>query len=379
MNLQKKTAGTLGGIAIAVVAGLITLASAAFTVQEEEQVIVLQFGAPVGDPIDEPGLHFKAPFIQEVRRFDKRLQAWDGSPEEVPTKGREFIFVDTTARWRIVDPMRFLESVRDVRGATNRLNDIIDSIVRDEVSNMELVEIVRSTTWDPTQFQRMGDAELFFASQDAELDARITIGREGLRQRILERASRETLTIGAELVDVRLKRVNYVDSVRRRVYDRMISERQRVAAQFRAEGEGRSAEILGRMERELREIRSEAFRIAEAIRGEADASAAAIYAEAYGAAPEFYAFLRTLESYRDTIGRQATLVMDSDADYFAYLSRVGAPVDDLTGFNLQERLQRLEDLTARGLEGVGEYDLDLPDSVEDAIIVPGAGTGVPSD
>ncbi|MCB2153443.1 protease modulator HflC [bacterium] len=304
---------------------LITLGSAMYSVDEKEQVIILQFGAPVGEPIDDPGLHFKKPFIQEVRRFDKRLLTWDGFPNEIPTKGREFIFVDTTARWKIVKPQLFLESVRDEQGAQSRLDDIIDSVVRDEISSLELVEIVRSTTWDVARADLERDQVVVSSETDEEtLTREIRIGREGLTERILEKASAQTPTIGIELVDFRIKRLNYVEQVRKKVYDRMISERERIATQFRSEGEGRSAEIRGETEKKLREIQSVAQRKAEEIKGKADAEATRIYGQAFSSDPEFYAFLRTLESYPTTIGSGTTLVLGTDTSYFQYLKELGS-------------------------------------------------------
>jgi membrane protease subunit HflC len=313
-------------LAVALVAALFLFNTTAYVVDETEQAIVVQLGEPVGTPKTEPGLYFKKPFVQDIRRFDKRLLTWDGDPNEIPTKGREFIFVDSSARWRIKDPLLFLRAVRDEQGARSRLNDIIDSAVRDEVSSLELAEIVRSTDWkvDPEDLRAAistgeGSADL--------LSSRVMVGREGLEQRILARAAAETVGAGIELVDVKIKRLNYVDSVRRKVYDRMISERQRIATQFRSEGQGRSAEIRGQTERERREIISRAFREAEAVRGAADARATQIYAEAFSLAPEFYQFLRTLESYQNTIGPQTKLVLGSDSGYFSMLKAI-PPVEE---------------------------------------------------
>lgn len=304
---------TIIGIVAAI--AVVTLVSSAFVVDEAEQAIIVQFGEPRGDVISEPGLHWKLPFIQEVRRYDRRLLIWDGDVSQIPTLGREFIQVDTTARWRIVDPLQFLRSVRDERGGRTRLDDIIDSVVRDIISGTELEEIVRSGDWD-VDVEELDEIEQ--DRDDVALTRRPKLGRERLEAEILKSASRLMPELGIELKDVRIKRINYIDSVRRQVENRMISERQAIAERFRAEGQGRSLEITGEMEKELRRIRSEAARKAEEIRGDADAEAIKIYGEAFGADPEFYAFLRTLETYK-ALGDNATLMIRADSDFFRYL------------------------------------------------------------
>ncbi|MFA5496414.1 MAG: protease modulator HflC [Porticoccaceae bacterium] len=307
--------------AIVLVVVIITLSSAAFVVDEAEQAIIVQFGEPRGDVISTPGLHWKLPFVQEVRRYDRRLLIWDGDVTQIPTLGREFIQVDTTARWRIIDPLQFLRSVRDERGGRNRLDDIIDSVVRDIVSGTELEEIVRSGDWS-VDIEELDEVEQ--ERDDVVLTQRPKLGREKLEAEILKSASRLMPELGIELVDVRIKRINYIDSVRHQVENRMISERQAIAARFRAEGEGRSLEITGEMERELREISSEAGRQAEEIRGQADAEAIRIYGEAFGADPEFYAFIRTLETYK-ALGENSTLMIKADSDFFRYLEDITRP------------------------------------------------------
>ncbi|MAZ69606.1 MAG: protease modulator HflC [Porticoccus sp.] len=291
--------------------------SSAFVVDEAEQAIIVQFGEPQGDVISTPGLHWKLPFVQEVRRYDRRLLVWDGDVSQIPTLGREFIQVDTTARWRIVDPLQFLRSVRDERGGRTRLDDIIDSVVRDIISGTELEEIVRSGDWD-VDVDELDEVEQ--DRDDVSLTKRPKLGREKLESEILKSASKLMSDLGIELKDVRIKRINYIDSVRRQVENRMISERQAIAERFRAEGQGRSLEITGEMERELRRINSEAAREAEEIRGDADAEAISIYGEAFGADPEFYAFIRTLETYK-ALGDNATLMIRSDSDFFRYLEK----------------------------------------------------------
>src|SRR6056297_2916691 len=266
----------IAAVAVAVLAiGGMTML---YIVDEAEQAIIVQFGEPIGDVVTEPGLHVKMPW-QNVRYFDKRLLSWDGDVTQIPTLGREFILVDTTARWRIADPLLFLTSVRDEAGARTRLDDIVDSVVRDMVSSTELEEIVRSKDWE-VDVDELDDPALAERG-DVDLEKQPSLGRELLEEEILARAQRATPQLGIELDDVRIKRVNYIDSVRKQVENRMIAERQSIAERFRSEGMGRSQEILGNMERDLRRIRSEAAREAEEIRGNADAEATRIYGEAY--------------------------------------------------------------------------------------------------
>lgn len=301
--------------ALAFVVLAIATFKAAFVIDQAEQGIIVQFGEPIGDVIDEAGLHWRLPFIQEVRRFDRRLLAWDGDVSQIPTLGREFIVVDTTARWRIADPLQFLRAVRDEAGARTRLDDILDSVVRDIVSGTELEEIVRSADW-AVDLSNLAEEE---AAALAEADlARPSKGRGQLERDMLAAASRLMPGLGIELVDVRIKRINYIASVRDQVESRMIAERQSIAARFRSEGEGRSQEILGEMERELRRISSEAERLAQEIIGRADAEATRIYGAAYGADPEFYAFFRTLESY-SLLGDNTTLMIGADSEFFRHL------------------------------------------------------------
>ncbi|MEQ8820376.1 MAG: protease modulator HflC [Sumerlaeia bacterium] len=360
MTFRKSTIQSSIAALIVGFIALIVLSASAYITNEAEQAVVLQFGEPMR-VVKDPGLHFKIPFIQDVVRYDKRLIAWDGDPNEIPTKGREFIYVDTTARWRIVDPQKFLESVRDEAGAMSRLDDILDSAVRDEVSSLELVEIVRSSTWEGAP-EDIGNEPMFDDQDEQSLNRPIIVGREGLTRRILERASATTQQqLGIELVDVRIKRLNYVRDVQQRVYDRMISERQRIAAQFRSEGEGRSAEIRGGTAKQLQAVRSEAQRKAEIVRGRADADATRIYAEAYSADPEFYSFLRTIESYGKSITGQSTLVIGTDSDYFKYLKSIGEVSTDFSPIDVEARLRQIEQ-TAPAVEV--DVPLQLPAEVE---------------
>lgn len=300
------------GIIILIVIVILLLAQGGFyVVNESQQAVVTQFGKPVGS-VSYPGLHFKIPFIQDVNRFERRILKWDGDPNQIPTKDKKFIWVDTTARWRIKDPLVFFKTVATERGAQSRLDDIIDSVVRDAVSGHLLVELVRGSDYKPRDDER-------FEVDGAQIKPEDMVGRENILADILAKASTSTPEYGIELIDVQFKRINYVEQVRTRVYERMINERKKVAAQYRSEGEGEKAEILGKMQRELKEISSKAYRKVLEVRGSADAEAAKIYAEAYNQDKEFYTFLRTLESYKKTITKDGKLVISTDSDYYKYL------------------------------------------------------------
>jgi modulator of FtsH protease HflC len=303
-------------LGILLVAVVLSLVGTFYVLEEGQQAIVLQFGRPVGAPVTEAGLHIKVPFIQEVRRFEKRLLVWDGDPNQIPTAGREFIWVDSTARWRIVDPLKFLESVATEAGAQSRLDDIIDSVLRDLVSSNTLVELVRSSSWETPKPEALEEASKEVVE---ELKKEINLGREGLTRAVLAVVRKIAPQYGIEVVDVRIKRLNYVESVREKVYSRMISERKQLAARFRSEGEGRSAEILGNMDKELREIRSTAYKVVQEVRGKGDATATKIYGDAYGRDQEFYAFSRTLENLKAGKNANSVLVLTTDSDYYRYL------------------------------------------------------------
>jgi modulator of FtsH protease HflC len=312
-------------IIVVVVAILLVLSGTFYTLEEGQQAVIVQFGRPVGEPVTEAGLHVKLPFVQGVRRFEKRLLTWDGDPNQIPTKGREFIWVDTTARWRIADARKFLENVASEEGAQSRLDDIIDSVVRDQVSSSELIELVRSASWEAPAGEVLKEVP---AEREAELKKEITRGREEITRTILAEARKIIPQYGIELVDVRIKRLDYIESVRERVYARMVSERKRIAAQFRSEGEGRSAEILGTMEKDLRQIRSTAYRQVQELRGGADAEATRIYGEAYSRDPEFYAFSRTLEIYGEGGNKNSVLILTTDSDYYRYLKHATPAGDE---------------------------------------------------
>lgn len=284
-----------------------------FILPEGQQAVITQFGAPVGEPVREAGLKFKTPFIQVVQFFDKRVLIWDGDPNQIPTNDKTFIYMDNTARWRISDPLRFLQAVGNERRAASLLNDIIAGTVRDLVNKNNLIEIIRSSDWSPDYMAA--------TLQSRDMIHPPEIGRDKISQMVLEAASKITPQYGIELLDVMFKRVNYIESVRLKVYDRMISERKRIAAEKRSTGEGLKAEILGRVDRELQEITSQAQREATEIRGQADAEAARVYGQTYTAAPEFYAFLKSLESYKTIFSRNTSLVLNSDSDLLKYLER----------------------------------------------------------
>ena len=298
-----------------VVAVLIVILAADtfYVVSETNQVIITQFGQPRGDAKVQPGLHLKMPFIQKANFFEKRWLEWDGDANQIPTKDKRYIWVDTYARWRISEPLTFFQRVRDERGAQSRLDDIIDGETRNAIAQFDLIEIVRTSNREFEQTE-----ETAILDQQEAIQA-ISKGREEINTLILERASKITPEFGVELKDVRIKRINYVDEVQTKVFDRMIAERQRIAAKYRSEGDGRSAEIRGQKERELKRIQSEAYRTAQEIKGKADASATKIYADAYNLDPEFYQFMRTLETYRTTLAENTWLLISTDNEFLKYL------------------------------------------------------------
>jgi len=302
-------------LVVVIILGLIVLASGLYKVHMTEQVIITRFGKPVGDPINEPGLHWKRPFVEKVNRFEKRILEWDGDPNQIPTKDKKYIWVDTFARWRIVDPLKFFQSVRNEMGAHARLDDIIDAATRDSLTAHVLLEVVRNSNREMS----MAEEEMQLAE---EVKAPIQWGREKINHQILERASQMVPQYGIELIDVRIKHINYVEEVRAKVYERMISERTRIAEKYRSEGQGKKAEIEGQMEKELQKITSEAYRKAQEIKGQADAEATSIYAEAYNKDPEFYSFLNTLETYKETLDEDSWLILTTDSDYLKYLKNI---------------------------------------------------------
>jgi membrane protease subunit HflC len=294
--------------------------SSIYTVSEVEQVIITQFGKPVGAPVTAAGLQLKAPFIQDVNPIDKRVLEWDGSPSDMPTKDKLYISVDLFARWRITDPLQYFLRLRDERSAQSRLDDILGSETRNAVAKHELIEIIR-TTKDRVPLR---DALLTDAERDREIGSLVPIqkGRKQVEREIFTAAAEKVRVFGIELLDIRFKRINYNDSVRPKIYDRMISERRQIAERFLAEGNGEAARIRGNRVRDLNKIQSEAYRQVEEIRGVADAKATAIYAGAYNQSPAavaFYEFTRTLQAYRSILAENTTLVLSTDSDLFKFL------------------------------------------------------------
>ena len=312
--MKKITSGIVLAVIIVIV---LFMSGAIYTVDETQQVVITQFGQPIGRPITQAGLNFKTPFIRQANYFEKRILEWDGNPNQIPTKDKKYIWVDTTARWKIVDALKFLQSVGNETGAHARLDDIIDSATRDFVTNHNLVEAVRDT--NRIIEEGVGTADEDAMGQSGEDLERIRIGREELTRGILNEASKIVPQYGIELIDVRVKRINYVSDVQRKVFERMISERKRAAERYRSEGQGKKAEIDGQREKELNQIRSQAYKVAEEVKGKADAEAIEIYANAYNKDPEFYSFLKTLETYKDTIDEGTTIILTTDSEYLQYL------------------------------------------------------------
>ncbi len=305
--------------AVAVIAVLL-LVSGAFIVDEAHQVIITRFGKPVGQPITQPGVHFKWPFIEDAHFFEKRFLEWDGDPNQIPTKGKKFIWVDTYARWRIADPLLFFQRVRDERGAQARLDDILDGETRNAIANHYLREIIRNSNRKPmvTEIDKLQEEDI------SSVFPPIKYGREKITKEILNVASKRTKELGIELLDIRFKRINYYEDVRKKVYERMISERKRIADKFRSEGQGSASKILGDKERELKRIQSDAYRQAREIMGTADARATAIYAAAYNRnadSRDFYRFLKTLETYKSTFSDKDWLILSTKSDFYKYLEK----------------------------------------------------------
>lgn len=303
-------------IIIAVALAVITIYNSYFILDETQQAIVTQFGRPVGEPRTNPGPNFIVPFVQKVQYFDKRYLEWDGAANQVPTKDKKFIFVDTYARWEIINPLQFFIRLKDERSGQSRLDDILDGETRNAVASHDLLDIVRSTNRDPVV------SEDFI--EELETLEKITVGREKIEILILQKANERTSDLGIRILDFRFKRMNYVEEVRNRVYDRMISERNRIADQFRSEGQGEARKIEGNKERDLAKIQSEAVREAEMIRGRADAEATNIYASAYNMNAEtrkLYSFLRSMEGIEKSMDEETSLIISTDSEFYRYLKR----------------------------------------------------------
>ena len=312
MKAKIITGGVLGVIALVILMGSL------FVVDETEQAILLQFGKPVGEPITTAGLNFKLPFIQDVRKFDKRVLEWDGDENQIPTSDKKYIHVDTFGRWRIIDPLKFLQSVRgDELLAQSRLDDIIDSATRNFISENLLLEAVRNSN---REMQTTIEEQGRIGTQRIVL--KIEKGRDKITREILAKAAQAMPEFGIELLDVRIKRINYIEEVREKVYERMISERKRIAEKSRSEGQGRKAEIDGERQKEYQRISSEAYREAQKIKGRGDAEATTIYANSFGRDPEFYSFIETLESYKITMNSNTTLILNTNNEYLKFLKKI---------------------------------------------------------
>jgi membrane protease subunit HflC len=316
MNLGSRLRSLTAVVVLVVLFFLVNLCF--YTVTEQEQIILTQFGKTVGEPKRDAGMHLKLPFIQTVNRIDKRILEWDGRASEMPTRDKLYVVVDTFGRWRISDPLQFFTRLRDERSALSRLDDIIGSEVRNAVAKHDLIEIVRTTK----DRKPVADAQLNPDAGQSNVLLPITLGRTAIENEVVKLAAPKLKDFGIELIDVRFMRINYNTRVSSKIHERMISERQQIASRFRSEGEGEAAKIIGSKERDLRRIESEAYREVQKIRGEADAKATEIFARAYGGSPaaaEFHGFLRTMDTYRKALGHDSTLILSTDSDLFRYL------------------------------------------------------------
>ncbi|MEE9567118.1 MAG: protease modulator HflC [Desulfobacteria bacterium] len=303
-------------IAIPVIIAVLVAFGGIYTVDETEQVVVTQFGKLVGESKTDPGLYFKIPFIQNANYFPKNLQEWDGDPGQIPTLDKTFIWVDTFARWKVVDPLKFFQTVNNVTGALGRLDDIIDPAVRNMITSYALIESVRRTNRELDTFELGVDQE---ETKDKRQLGTVKFGREEITKGIMEQAQPKLAKFGIELVDVKIKRINYVEQVQQSVFGRMIAERKQIAEKFRSEGKGEARKIEGETVREMKRITSEAYKTSQEIKGKADATATKLYADAYGLDPDFYSFVKTLEIYRETLDEESLLILSTDAEFFKYL------------------------------------------------------------
>jgi modulator of FtsH protease HflC len=302
---------------LAAAAAVLLLALSLYTVSETEQAILTQFGEPVGGPITSAGLHFRVPLVRLVHRFDKRWLEFEGSPNQIPTKDKKYIWVETYARWRIVDPLKFYQNVGDERGAQSRLDDIIDGQTRNAVASFDLIEIVRSTG---REFQVTEDLA---GIGSAEAMAPVRSGRSAIAKIVLDKAAQITTSFGIEVEDVRFLRINYIDSVQQKVFERMTSERKRIAERSRSEGQGKAAEIRGQKERDVLAASSEGYKKAQEKKGAADATSTAIYARAYGRDPEFYQFMKSMETLQSSLDEKSWLLLSTDSELLKYLKDSG--------------------------------------------------------
>ncbi|VFQ42905.1 protease modulator HflC [Desulfoluna butyratoxydans] len=300
---------------ILVFAAVAVLVMSAYTVDETEQVVITRFGKVIGEPTTDAGLHFKLPFVDQVSPFPKNLQQWDGESGEIPTLNKTYILVNTFARWQVVDPVLFFQTCRDVRGGLIRIGDIIDPAVKNAIASYDLIETVRNSS----RLENVDDLVLKAVSEQYETNQTIKAGRSVITRQIMANAGEKLKGFGINLVDVKIKRLNYRDDVRNSVYDRMIAERTQIVEKFRSEGRGEAQKIKGEMEKELKKIESEAYRTAQELKGKADAEVTSIYADAYGRDPEFYSFTKSLEVYGTALNKESTLVLSTDSEFLKYL------------------------------------------------------------
>jgi membrane protease subunit HflC len=303
-----------GLIYVAIIILIFIFFGAVYVVDETEQVIVTQFGKAIGEPKTDPGLYFKLPIVQQANYFPKNLLEWDGDPGQIPTLDKTFIWVDTFARWKIVDPLKFFETVNNVYAGLGRLDDIIDPAVRNFITSFPLIETVRMTNRELDTFE-VGIDEVKEISPLGE----VKTGRAKITKGIMAQAQPKLAKFGIELVDVKIKRLNYVEEVQKSVYARMIAERKQIAEKFRSEGKGEARKIEGDKERDLKRITSEAYKTAQEIMGKADAEATKIYAQAYGLDSDFYSFVKTLDIYKETLDKESTIILSTDSEFFKYM------------------------------------------------------------
>jgi len=301
------------GIAVIIALVVLGLYSAAFVVDETEQVVITRFGKSIGEAKRDPGLYFKIPWVEQANYFPKNLLAWDGDPGQVPTLDKTFIVIDTFARWKIVDPLKFFQTVNNMAAAQSRLDDIIGSAVRNFVTSFPLIETVRTTNRELDTFEAGLDQV-----KDTSPMGEVKMGRMEITKGILEQAQPKLDGFGIELVDVKFKMLNYVEEVQKSAYSRMIAERKQIAEKFRSEGKGEARKIEGEMERDLKQIDSEAYRKAQEIKGKADAEATRIYAQSFGKNPEFYSFTQTLNMYKDSMDKDSSLILSTDSEFLKY-------------------------------------------------------------
>ena len=303
-------------VTVGIFAAVLIFGGAFYIVNESEQVVITQFGKPVGDPVTTPGLKIKTPFLETANYFDKRFLAWDGEPKQVSTRDKRFININTYARWRISDPLQYAKSLSDESRAKNRIGSVLEGATQNAIAKHDLIELVRTTNRD--YIVNNEDTN----DQSSKEKTVIKSGRDELTREILEIAKSSTSELGIEILDFQFKRINYVPEVRKKVYERMVSERKRIAEEFRSQGAGESARISGQKDRDLKEITSDAYRRSQEIKGKADAKAANIYAAAYNKDPAFYRFMRTMEIYGTTLDKETILVLSTAGDFLKYLGSI---------------------------------------------------------